>query len=53
MGNKIVVEFDRKKLKKMCLLTHWCRTCKKEDKQLLECHINRIDYKIKEQNNEK
>ena len=49
--DKIIVEFSRKELKKMCPLTDWCRTCKKEDERLIECHLNRADYKIKEQKN--
>lgn len=47
MKDTITVEFSRKNLKKMCPLTSWCRTCKKEDEQLLECHINRAKFKIK------
>ena len=53
MGNKIIVEFDKRKLKKMCPLTDWCKTCSKDDEQLLQCHITRAEYRIKEQNNGK
>ena len=51
MRNKILVEFDRKEKKKKCPVTDWCRKCEKEDWQLLDCHINKVNYKIKEQNN--
>lgn len=58
MGNKILVEFDRKDLKQMCKDKikeyHWscCRECKQTDKELVGCLAN-IDcsYKIKEQDN--
>lgn len=53
MGNKIIVEFDKRKLKKMCPLTNWCKTCSKDDEQLLQCHITRAEYRIKEQPNGK
>lgn len=53
MENKIIVEFDRKELKKMCPITDFLcvLTCKKRDEDLLKCHIDKVNYKIKEQNN--
>lgn len=53
MGNKILVEFDRKELKKMCPITDFICVlfCKKRDKDLLKCHIDKANYEIKEQNN--
>ena len=44
----ITVEFSRKKLKKLCPVTDWCRTCDRPDWKLLDCHINEVSYKIKE-----
>lgn len=48
MKNKILVEFDKKELKKNCPVTDWCRTCEKEYWKLLNCHMNKVNYKIKE-----
>lgn len=54
MGNKIIVEFDRNELKKMCPITNFLCVlfCKKSDENLLKCHIYKANYNIKEQNNE-
>ena len=64
MGNKIIVEFDKERVKERCkklriapfaLLP--CSVCKQSDKEQIRCflmeldlNIN-IDYKIREQNN--
>ena len=48
MNDIITVEFSRKKLKKLCPVTDWCKMCDRPDWKLLECHINEVSYKIKE-----
>lgn len=55
MTDKIIVEFSRKELKKMCPITDvlCVLTCKKRDEDLLRCHIEKVDFKIKEQKNER
>lgn len=64
MRNKILVEFDKKRIKEWCKLQRiypssycHCSNCKKSDKEQIECmlmegslYIER-DYRIKEQNN--
>ena len=66
MSNKILVEFDKKRVKECCKILRRapfallpCSVCKQSDKELIECmlmegslYIER-DYKIKEQNNGK
>ena len=58
MTDKIIVEFSRKELKKVCeqhdkktygyLL--FCKDCKQDDKQLIKCQlIYSLNFKIKEQ----
>lgn len=65
MGNKILVELDKARIKEWCKLqriypscTCPCSACKLSDKELIQCvlmegslHID-TDYKIKDQNNE-
>ena len=53
MTDTITVEFSRKELKKKCPITDFICvfTCKKRDEDLLKCHIEKVDYKIKEQKN--
>ena len=63
MGNKILVEFDREKItdwcKKNCDVATRCFAIKEKNKKndyaLIRCFIEfgDIDFKIKEQNNEK
>ena len=62
MGNKILVEFDKKELEEMCknlqeYPNHWCyHNCQKTDDELIDCVINgdlSCGYTIKEQNNGK
>ena len=53
MGNKIIVEFDRKELrkrcKKCCVLADRCD----DDHDLINCIIDEeVKFKIKEQNND-
>ena len=54
MGNKIIVEFDRKEIEKNCN-RYFCldceKHCKQTDKDLIRCYLNWNDFKIKEQNN--
>ncbi len=60
MGNKIIVEFDRKELLRVC---RECKDndnlsyafCKRNYERRIQCRINNHfkDFKIKEQNNEK
>ena len=66
MGNKILVEFDKERIKEWCKLQRIypsslcpCSVCKQSEKEQIECmlmegslHIE-ADYKIKEQNNGK
>lgn len=54
MGNKIIVEFDREELARLC--EHHspkvCKGCEQTDKDLLNCNlIFSTKFKIKEQNN--
>lgn len=59
MGNKIIVEFDRKELLKVC---RECKEgnnlsysfCKRTYEERIQCQINNHfkDFKIKEQSNE-
>ena len=58
MSNKILVEFDRKKLQEKCKIlqqypNNWCYDgCKKKDEDLVDCVIRQSlchEYKIKEQ----
>ena len=59
MGNKIIVEFDRRKLLKECRdkqrTIHWtcCEYCKRSNKELIHClaKIQCSNYEIKEQKN--
>ena len=54
MGNKIIVEFDRREFYKSCLYcsnkeTGWCE---QSDKEILKCALkNNVEFKIKEQKN--
>lgn len=64
MANKILVEFDKKRIKEWCKLQRIypgsycpCSVCKQTDKEQIECilmegglYIEK-DYKIKEQSN--
>ena len=59
MGNKILVEFDKKRLKECCKILRKapfallpCSVCKQSNKELIECLLRKItlnfdiDYKI-------
>ncbi len=47
--DRITVYFSRKKLKKLCPVTDWCKLCDRPDWKLLNCHMNEVNYKIKGQ----
>lgn len=64
MGNKIIVEFDKRRVKEWCKLQRIypssycpCYNCKQTDKEQIECMLMEgslyieTDYKIKEQDN--
>jgi len=55
MGNKIIVEFDRKELDEMCATTcKWYKLCLPKDKDYIKCNLRyHITFKIKEQDNGK
>lgn len=53
MGDKILVEFDRKELDEMCA-THcqWYKLCNQTNKDIIKCALRySITFKIKEKNN--
>ena len=52
MGNKIIAEFNRRKLEETC--RQWrnercAKGCNMTDKDLVRCFVNIVDFKIKEQ----
>ena len=58
MGNKILVEFDRKELKRLCKKYRddigACHSCQAEDFDLIHCIlIFNVSFDIKEQKNGK
>ena len=54
MGNKIIVEFDRKQLEEMCGEYDKCKLCKREIERIMWCNLCfpfTVEFKIKEQSN--
>lgn len=55
MGNKILVEFDRKELDLICAKKcQWYKLCLPKDENYIKCNLRYdIKFKIKEQNDGK
>ena len=60
MSNKIIVEFNREKLKNICRTnglidkfgTPLCEGCKQRDREILKCNlVFAVDFKIKKEPN--